>query len=74
MRNKTYTGYTDSEDTKIYEGDKIYSSFGIPPRKVTAEVFYDGQMCMFMVNTDATPQTITLKEFIKLLGTVYHEQ
>lgn len=41
MRNKRRSSFVDDDGKQVYEGDFIKSSFGIPTRPVTAEVYLD---------------------------------
>lgn len=58
-----FTGLTDMYLVDIYEGDLLFSSYGIPPKKIMAEVFFVNG-CFGIRTKDGDPSETTLIKFL----------
>lgn len=61
---KEFTGIVDDEGEKIYVGDTIHFSYGIPPIGVNAEIAKKGNS-FIALTPDHNPKTVSLKTLQK---------
>ena len=60
----------DEDGKAVRVGDRLLSSYGIPPVKITGEVVKRRGRLM-VLTPGHNPSEITLREFVKALGTFW---
>lgn len=57
----------DSDGNLVKEGDRVFSSYGIPPLRIEGEVVDRGGV-LWVLTPGHSPPEITLKRFKEYLG------